>query len=114
MLGDVRFGVRTLLKDPGFTWVAVLALALGIGGNTAMFTMLRGVVLKPLPYTHPDRLTTLYETYPPRNSPGAVSTPNFQDWRAQSRSFEELAAYSAGNLNLQGSGTPERLPSVAA
>ncbi len=113
MFQDLRFAVRTLAKSPGFTSVAVLALALGIGANTAIFTLIRTVLLKPLPYPESDRLVMLNEMFLP-DGVGSVSTPNFLDWRKQNRSFDELSAFSIGNANLQSSGTPKRIPSLAA
>jgi len=113
MLQDVRFAVRTLFKNPGFTAVAVLALGLGIGANTAIFTLIRTVLLKPLPYPESRRIMALSETFLPAGY-GTVSTPNFIDWRAQNRSFEELAAYHPENRNLQGIDNPERIPAVTA
>jgi predicted permease len=107
-LQDVRYGVRALGRDPGFTAVAILALALGIGANTAIFSVVNGVLLLPLPYRDPDRLVRLSET-----SPGfarmAVAYPNFVDWKEQSRSFERLAAFRWEDYDLTGGGQPEHL-----
>ena len=107
-LQDVRYGVRALAKDPGFTAVAILALALGIGANTAIFSVVNGVLLLPLPYRDPDRLMRLAET-----SPGfarmAVAYPNFVDWKQQSRSFERLAAFRWEDYDFTGGGQPEHL-----
>ncbi len=113
MVQDLRFAVRTLFRNPGFTAVAVVALALGIGANTAIFTLIRTVLLKPLPYPESSRVMSLNETFLPAGV-GTVSTPNYLDWRAQNRSFEHLAAYHPDNRNLQGVDNPERIPSVAA
>src|SRR5580765_5170052 len=89
---DLRFAFRQLLKQPGFTAVAVLTLALGIGANTAIFSIINGVLLKPLPYPEPDRLVTLWERDPQRGvEQERVSGPNYLDWRAQSTAFSDLA-----------------------
>jgi len=105
---DLRYGARMLLKQPGFTLVAVLALALGIGANTAIFSVVNAVLLRPLPYADPDRLVT---ASPYRNATDGytVLSPDFLDWRAQSQSFERIAAYTSGSADLTGSGEPERL-----
>ncbi len=105
---DVQYGLRTLLKAPGFTSIAVVTLALGIGANTALFTVVNGILLNPLPYREPDRLVALYARTKefPRSS---ISYPNFLDWQRENRSFSALAAFRADNLNLTGTGEPERL-----
>jgi predicted permease len=108
LLQDLRFGVRTLAKAPGVTSIAVVALALGIGANTAMFSIVRAVLLKPLPYADPGRLVQL-STSTPQFRDASVSYPNFLDWQQQSRSFESMAAYRFHNFNLTGNATPERL-----
>src|SRR5688500_4776215 len=92
MLNDIRYALRTLGASPGFTIAAVLTLALGIGANTAIFTAVYGVLLKPLPYERPDRLLRISE-----GRPGFrlnVSYPNFLDWRERNRVFEAMAIYS--------------------
>jgi predicted permease len=105
---DLRFASRMLRKNPGFTAVAVLTLALGIGANTAMFSVWEGVVLAPLHYFHPDRLVMVWENNPrfPRTW---VSYPNFRDWQRGARSFQQMAAFREQGLDLTGSGTPEHL-----
>src|SRR5216117_4010151 len=91
-LRDIRFAFRQLLKNPAFTSVAVLTLALGIGANTAIFSLVNGVLLKPLPYPEPDRLVTLWERSPQRGiEQERVSGPNYLDWRAQNSVLSELA-----------------------
>src|SRR4051812_31032370 len=88
----MRFALRQLLKNPGFTAVAVLTLALGIGANTAIFSVVNGVLLKPLPYPKPERLVTLWERSPERGvDQERISGPNFMDWREQSSSFEQMS-----------------------
>lgn len=111
---DLRFGLRTLRKSPGFTAVAVLTLALGIGANTEIFTVVNGVVLKPLPYLEPDRLVMLFETQLPDGTVGTVAPANFFDWRQQSQSFEDIAAIDPyPDFILNGSGEARRLTGAA-
>jgi predicted permease len=104
----LRFGIRTLAKAPGVTAIAVVALALGIGANTAMFSIVRAVLLKPLPYADPGRLVQLSASTPQFRD-ASVSYPNFLDWQRQSRSFDSMAAYRSDNFNLTGDATPERV-----
>ena len=109
-LQDIRFGVRTLLKNRGFTVVAVLALALGIGANTAIFSVVNAVLLRPLPFEQSDRLVMVWEK---RMQLGRlrnpVSPPDFYDWRAQNQVFEDMAAFSGQGFNLGGGAEPERI-----
>jgi putative ABC transport system permease protein len=105
---DVRFALRTLLKNPGFTLIAVLTLTLGIGANSAIFSVVNAVLVRPLPYPEPERLMFLRETSLQGES--SVSYPNFVDWKAESRVFESMAASRADSFNLTRSGEPERLP----
>jgi len=112
---DLKFACRQLLKNPGFTAVAVLTLALGIGANTAMFSLINGVLLKPLPYPEPDRLLALFENHREQGQDFVpLTAPGFQDWRAQSTVFEDLAAYQPGGFDLTGDGDPARLFGVRA
>ena len=93
LLADLRFAIRMLAKRPGFTTVAVLALGLGIGANTAVFSVIRGVVLRPLPYKDPDRLMVLWQSNLKAAAPReAISPPDFKDWSERNRSFESMAA----------------------
>jgi predicted permease len=108
LLQDLRFGIRTLRKAPGFTLVAVIALALGIGANTAMFSIVNGVLLRPLPYPEPEQLLRLY-TSTPQIRDSSVSYPNFLDWQKRSRAFEMMASYRGDTFSLTGVSTPERL-----
>jgi predicted permease len=107
-LQDVRFGARVLRKNPGFTIVAVLTLALGIGANTAMFGVMEGVVFAPLPYFQPDRLVMVWENNP-RFARVWVSYPNFLDWQRAARSFQQMAAFMEQGVDLTGPGTAEHL-----
>src|SRR5215510_13622648 len=93
MFQDLRFGARIILKHRGFTAVAVLTLALGIGANTAVFSVINAVLLRALPFTEADRLVMIWETHPDIRGP-VGSYPDFLDWRAQAQSFQELAAFS--------------------
>jgi len=96
---DIRFALRTLAKSPGFTAVSVLTIALGIGGNTAIFSVVNAVVLRPLPYVEPERLVVLWETNPQIGLPLMyASPPNYADWREQNRVFEEVGAYSPRDM----------------
>ena len=91
-LQDVRYGVRTLARQPGFAATAVLTLALGIGATTAIFSVVNAVVVRPLPFAQPDRIVAVTNVYTRLGTAGAtVSGPDFLDWREQSRSFAVLA-----------------------
>jgi putative ABC transport system permease protein len=107
---DLRHAVRLLFKSPGFTILATLILALGIGANTAIFSVVNAVLLRSLPYDHPDRIVVLYET---RQAEPAVefppSGPEFLDWRAAARSFDHISAADSSTYNLTGAGEPEQL-----
>ena len=107
---DLSFGVRTLIKKPGFTVVAVLTLALGIGANTAIFSLVNTVLLQPLPYKEPDRLVMLWESNPQKNFDILPVAPaNYVDWRDQNSVFEEIATSRDGTYTLTGMGEPESL-----
>ncbi|HZM69838.1 MAG TPA: ABC transporter permease [Candidatus Cryosericum sp.] len=107
---DVRYGIRSLLKSPGFTLVAVLALALGIGANSAIFSVVNGVLLRPLPYPEPDRLMTVWQNNLKRGWHEDVVTPaDYLEWRAQSRSFEAMAAHMGRGFNLRAGKEAERI-----
>jgi len=105
---DVRYGLRVLLKNPGFTAIAVLTLALGIGANTALFSVVNGVLLNPLPYPEPERLMAVYSNSD-SSGMGSISYPNFEDWRRDNHSFSALGAFRTEEYNLTGAGEPERL-----
>ena len=104
---DIRYAVRTLLRTPGFTVAAVVVMALGIGANTALFTVVRSVLLKPLPFKDPDRLIQLYE-----QSPGGkrmyswVAPGMYAAWKLQAPSVEEMAIYGTDSISLSGDGGP--------
>ena len=111
VLHDLRYAGRALLKSPGFTTVAVLTLALGIGANTAIFSVVNGVLLKPLPFHEAERLVRVFEVT--RGGLGTASPPNFTDWRADSSAFREMAAYTATAGVLGGAGDPQRVAGAA-
>ena len=105
---DIKFGARMLLKNPGFTAISVLALALGIGANTAIFSVVNAVLLRPLPYTDPDRLVHVHRTQPPIMR-GPISRPAFLEWQAQQKVFQEIAAFHSDAFILTGSDEAERI-----
>ncbi len=100
---DLRFGVRTLTKSRGFTAVAILTLALGIGANTALFSVVNGVLFNPLPYPEPEQLVTLHESKPNFDA-GSISFPNFQDWRKDNSTFSMMGISRGYSFNLTGAG----------
>ncbi|MBS1791410.1 MAG: ABC transporter permease [Acidobacteria bacterium] len=108
LLQDVRYGVRMFFKTPGFSLIAVLTLALGIGANTAIFSVVNAVILKPLPYSEPERIVRMYGKFSQGNQ-AATSPPDFLDYRAQNHTFEEFAATRSGSFNLTGGVEPERI-----
>src|SRR5919197_2654183 len=109
LLQDVRFGARVLAKHKGFTAVAVITLALGIGANTAIFSVVNAVLLRPLPYRDAERLVMLWEVNPRGTHQNVTSRANFRAWREQSKSFEGMAAFSDQRINLTGVGEPEEV-----
>ena len=104
---DLRYAGRQLLRSPLFTAVAVLTLALGIGANSAIFSVIESVLLQPLPYADPQRMVIVYETW--QEQDGHVSVGNFADWQAQNRVFQDLAAFNGTSFNLAEGAEPERL-----
>ena len=112
---DLKYGFRILAKNPGFTFVAVLTLALGIGGNVAVFSLLDTVLLRPLPYSQPDRLFMFFPVdAKSHHAQVASSYPNFQDWHEQSHAFEAMAGYHEESFNLTGTTEPERLDGLSS
>ncbi len=110
LVGDIRYGLRTLRRTPEFAATAIVVIALGIGANVALFTIVRAVLLKPLPYRDPDQLVRLYEQSPDRKSPYNSSAAGvYAEWKKQSRSFSDLAicGYAGYNLSGQGGQLPE-------
>ena len=105
---DLRHSLRALRKTPGFAATAILTLALGIGANTAIFSVVNAVIFNPLPFAEPDRLYVVYEKTP-ASQRGSVSYPNFLDWQRSGKAFSSLAAFRKDNMILTGEGRPERL-----
>ncbi|MEO6727256.1 MAG: ABC transporter permease, partial [Blastocatellia bacterium] len=113
LIQDLRYGLRMLLKKPGFTLVAIITLALGIGANTAIFSVVNAVMLRPLPYQQPERLVAVWESDQRRmRSKTSMSYPNFYDVRTQSQSFERMASFYTNNVALTGTATPVNLRSA--
>jgi putative ABC transport system permease protein len=110
---DLRYGARMLLKNPGITFVVILALALGIGANTAIFSVVNAVLLRPLPYDDADRLVFLNETSKSMDDI-SISYPNFSDWRSQNHVFENIGVSNRDSYNLTGGGEPERILTAQA
>ena len=108
-----RYAFRTLRRQPTFTFVAILTLALGIGANTAIFSVIKTVVLNPLPYESPEKIAILWEVNPDGNQ-GPVSVPTFEDWKREAKSFESLAAYRHVDYSYKGTGDPQNVPAVKA
>ncbi len=112
---DIRYAVRMLGKAPGFTALAVLTLALGIGGNTAIFSLVNDALLKPLPYHDPDRIVLVWEnTAGKAKSESIVSAPNYLDWEKQNDVFERMAIYEYLGYNLSGEAEPEVVEGLRA
>jgi predicted permease len=110
---DLRYAARRLRQSPGFTLATAITLALGIGANTAMFSVVDSALLRALPYKNPDRLVVVWQTTP-NNPQHMASEGNFLDWREQNSVFADLAAFAMGSLNLSGGGRAERVTSVRA
>src|SRR5438477_5980216 len=114
---DVRYGCRMLLRSPSFTIIAVLALALGIGANTAIFSVIYAVLLRPLPFQDQDRLVQIWEHNYKRNTPGSaghgrnsIGPRNFLKWKDRNQVFDSMSAFFLWQSNLTGNGEPERVP----
>ncbi len=116
-MNDLRYALRALIKSPAFSLIAIAALAFGIGANTAMFSVVNAILLRPLPFPQSDRLVTIWQTNPAVAKMGfplaPTSVPDFQDWRTQAKSFEAISALEGWNTNLTGDGEAERLDGAA-
>src|SRR5712672_2746214 len=110
LLRDIRYGARSLWKRPGFTAIAVITLALGIGANTSIFSVVNAVLLRPLPFPDPDQLVMVWEDASfagfPRNTPAPA---NYVDFKSQNQVFVDMAAQDQRTLNLTGDGEPEKI-----
>ena len=107
-LQDLRYAVRMLVKSPAFTAIAILTLALGIGANTALFSVVNGVLLNPLPYPHPEQLVTIHESKPNFRT-GSISYPNFLDWERDNQTFSAMAVHRQRSFSLTGLGDAEQV-----
>src|SRR5262245_14920475 len=105
---DLRYGARMVLKQPGFTLVAALTLAWGIGANSAIFSVVNAVLLRPLPFKEPERLVKIWENKPDMVQ-GTTSIPNLEDWREQNDIYTGITAYQFGSFSLPGRDYPERV-----
>src|SRR6185369_12608765 len=107
---DLRYGKRMLFKNPGFTAATIIAIALGIGANTAIFSVVNMVLLRPLPYHQPDRLIAVWETDTRKvESKLSISYPDFFDWRERNQSLENVAVYHSAAFSMSGEGQPAEL-----
>jgi putative ABC transport system permease protein len=113
LIQDLRYGMRMLLKNPGVSAIAIITLALGIGANTAIFSIVDTVMLRPLPYRNPDRLVSLWENVPGKGQ-WRVTPANFLDWKSQNTVFENVSAFSGSTLTLTGDGEPEQILGLRA
>src|SRR5215471_17854103 len=109
---DIRYAIRSLIRYPAFTITAVITLALGIGANTAIFSVVNALLLRPLPFTEPDKLIQIWEVGIKQGQRHDVSYPNFADWRDQNQSLQQIAAYSDRTFNLTDGTEPERIQGV--
>ncbi|MBY0496103.1 MAG: hypothetical protein K2Y23_17995 [Cyanobacteria bacterium] len=110
-LQDARYAARSLRKSPGFTFVAAFTLALGVGANAAIFSVVNTVMLRPLPFVQPDGLVRLWESDPEHGRPTfAVSHPNFLDWRSEAKSFQSLAATTNAGFTWTSTADAEAIP----
>ncbi|HEX6630973.1 MAG TPA: ABC transporter permease, partial [Gemmatimonadaceae bacterium] len=112
---DARVALRALRRTPAFTAIAIFCLAVGIGANAAIFSVVNAVLLRPLPYAEPERLVRIFETLEDQAGwTGSVSQPNFVDWRAQNTSYAALSAYTTSSRILEGGTQPERVRTLVA
>jgi len=110
LVQDIRYGFRMLKRNPGFTIVVVLVLAMGIGTNTTMFSVVNAVLLRPLPYEKPDEIVMVWQSYLLRDwKTSSVSPGTFFEWRGRNKVFEHISAFDGKSFTLTGSGEPERI-----
>src|SRR6266853_1888934 len=111
LLQDIRYGLRALAKNTSFTAVATLTLALGIGANTAIFSVVESLLLRSLPYPQPEQLVEIWNTYLPQVPKAGLSPGDYADWRRQNASFSEMGTYYevSQGFNLSGDGEPQRV-----
>ncbi len=109
LLQDIRYALRVLRKRPGFTAVAVITLALGIGANTTVFNSVNAMLLRPFPFPHLDRIVTIWETVPKQSDQLSPAPANFRDWSEQSTQFSQLAAVRGWDANLTGGNVAEHV-----
>src|SRR5436305_8396468 len=116
LAADLRYAFRVLVRTPSFLIAVVAVLAIGIGANTAIFSIVNAVLLRPLPFDEPDRLVRLFHIPPQSTFPGmstfSVSPANYLDWQRQSRSFEAMAAYGFRQFTITAGGNPEAVRAV--
>lgn len=110
-MNDLRYALRMMRKNPGFTIMTILVLAIGIGANTTMFSVIDSVLLRPFPWNEPERLVSIWETLP-QGGEGTASIPNVEDWRKQNKVFSSLAGYQYKRLNLLNNNTPDQVRSI--
>src|SRR5882724_12992428 len=109
LVADARYGLRTMVRNPGFAIIAVLALALGIGANTAVFSVVYGVLFRPLPYPDANRVAVAYLHFQPQGvEHGTMSFADYLDWKALNHSFEETALYYESRKDITDTGDPEQ------
>jgi hypothetical protein len=114
-LSDLRYAIRQLVREPAYSATVVVLMALGIGGNVAVFRVLNGLFVRPLPFDHPEQLVDLDETAPQWNLDYvSVASADFVRWRSDNRTFQSMAAFSTGGLNLSGGGAAERVDYLAS
>src|ERR1700748_2554195 len=113
LLQDIRFALRLLRKNPGFALIAAIIMALGIGANTAIFSIMHKVLLQPLPFRDADRVVQIWHTPPQSSFPGmttfSISPANFLDWQKENHVFDSMALYSGANFDLTGAGKTEAI-----
>ena len=111
---ELKYALRTLVKRPTFSLITIFVLALGIGANSAIFSVVNAVLLRPLPFDNPDRLVQIWHVPPAKSFPGikkfSLSPANFLDWKQRNSSFESMAVYRRGMFTMTGTGEPQRVP----